>query len=306
MNPERTTSDRNHISVCICAYKRPVLLKRLLGELGKQDTGGLFTFSIVVVDNDHAESAKLVVTEFLATSPILTTYCTEPRQNIALARNKAIEKAGGDFIAFIDDDEFPTDRWLLTLFKACEEYSVDGVLGPVKPHFDQVPPRWVVKGKFYERETYPTGFVIDWRKGRTGNVLLRKRIFAGCELPFKPEFRAGEDQEFFYRVINKGHVFIWCNEAVAYEVVPPIRWKRMFMLRRALLRGAIEPKTPTFGPRDVAKSLIAVPLYALALPFALMAGQDKFMGLLVRLCDHLGKLLAVLGVDPVKEQYVTE
>jgi len=295
-----------HITVCICTYKRPELLGRLLDGLGGQGASGCFTFSIVVVDNDHAESAKRVVEEFKATSPIRVTYCVEPRQNIALARNKAIENAKGDFVAFIDDDEFPTDRWLLTLFNACEEYHVDGVLGPVKPHYDQEPPRWVVKGKFHERETYPTGFIIDWRKGRTGNVLLRKQIFVGLEQPFRPEFRTGEDQDFFHRMIEKGHVFVWCNEAVAYEVVPPIRWKRTFMLRRALLRGAIEPKTPTFGPRDVAKSLIAVPVYALALPFALMAGQDKFMGLLVSLCDHLGKLLAVVGINPVTEPYVTE
>ena len=295
-----------HITVCICTYKRPILLRRLLEELNKQETGGLFTFSIVVVDNDHAESAKRVVEGFMATSPIQATYCVEPRQNIALARNKAIENTKGDFVAFIDDDEFPMDSWLLTLLKACEEYHVAGVLGPVTPHFDQEPPRWVVKGKFYERETYPTGFVIDWRKGRTGNVLLRKQVFAGLDQPFRPEFRNGEDQEFFYRVIEKGHVFIWCNEAVAYEVVPPIRWKRTFMLRRALLRGAMEPKAPTFGLRSVAKSLLAIPLYTLALPFALMAGQDKFMGLLVRLCDHLGKLLAVVGINPIKEQYVTE
>ena len=305
-NPDSMPNATQHITVCICTYKRPELLRRLLDGLSGQNTNGCFTFSIVVVDNDHAKSATRAVEEFMATSPIRVTYCVEPRQNIALARNKAVENAKGDFVAFIDDDEFPTDRWLLTLFKACGEYNVDGVLGPVKPHFDQEPPRWVVKGKFYERETYPTGFVIDWRKGRTGNVLLRKQIFAGCEQPFRPEFRAGEDQDFFHRVIEKGHVFIWCDEAVAYEVVPPIRWKRMFMLRRALLRGAIEPKTPNFGARDIVKSLIAVPVYTVLLPFALMGGQDKFMALSIRLCDHLGKLLAVVGVDPVKEQYVTE
>ena len=68
----------------------------------------------------------------------------------------------------------------------------------------------------------------------------------------------------------------------------------------------MEPKAPTFGFRSIAKSLLAVPLYVLVLPFALMAGQDKFMGLLVRLCDHLGKLLAIVGINPIKEQYVTE
>ena len=295
-----------HVTVCICTYKRSGLLRRLLDGLSTQETGGLFMFSIVVVDNDQLETSMPVVEEFTATSPVEVVYCVEPRQSIALARNKAVENAKGDFVAFIDDDEFPTDRWLLTLFEVCAQYNVDGVLGPVKPHFDKEPPRWIVKGKFYERETYPTGFVIDWRKGRTGNVILRKRVFAGWTEPFNPEFRTGEDQHFFLEAIEKGHVFIWCNEAVAYEVVPPIRWKRTFMLRRALLRGAMEPKAPTFGLRSIAKSLLAVPLYVLALPFALIAGQDKFMGLLVRLCDHLGKLLAVVGINPIKDQYVTE
>jgi succinoglycan biosynthesis protein ExoM len=176
----------------------------------------------------------------------------------------------------------------------------------VKRWFDVTPPKWVIDGNFYERATYPTGLVIDWRKGRTGNVLLKMELFAGDASPFRPEFRQGEDQDFFQRKIEKGHKFIWCNEAIAYETVPPIRWNRRFMLRRALLRGAIEPKTADFGARSVIKSLVAVPAYLVALPFAALVGHHKFMALLISLCDHLGKLLAVAGFNPVKEQYVTE
>ena len=55
------TRTTKHISVCICTYKRPQLLKRLLGELQVLETGGLFTFSIVVADNDQGDSAKGVV-----------------------------------------------------------------------------------------------------------------------------------------------------------------------------------------------------------------------------------------------------
>ena len=87
------TNGTKHISVCICTYKRPRFLKRLLEELGGQDTGGLFTYSIVVADNDHLQSAKPVVWDFAAVSSIQVTYCVEPQQNIALARNKAIENA---------------------------------------------------------------------------------------------------------------------------------------------------------------------------------------------------------------------
>jgi cellulose synthase/poly-beta-1,6-N-acetylglucosamine synthase-like glycosyltransferase len=278
----------------------------LLSELRVQDTGGLFTYSIVIADNDELQSGEAVTLDFAAGSHIETRYCVEPRQNIALARNKAVENARGDFLAFIDDDEFPGKRWLLTLFKACNDYDADGVLGPVRPYFDKDPPKWVVKGKFYERPTYRTGLVIDWRKGRTGNVLLRRRIFAPGGQAFRPSFLTGEDQDFFRRMIEKGHSFIWCNEAVAYEVVPPIRWKRTFLLRRAWLRGAIAVVHPAFGPRQIAKSVIAVPVYAAALPFALVLGHHRFMTLLVKLTDHLGKLLSLLGINPIRESYVTE
>ncbi len=305
MNGEEMTNETKHISVCICTYKRPRFLKRLLEELDGQDTSGLFTYSIVVADNDHLQSGEAVVRDFAAASSIPIKYCVEPRQNIALTRNKAIENANGDFVAFIDDDEFPTRRWLLTLFKACDEFGVDGVLGPVKRHFDEEPPKWVVKGKFYERPTYPTRFVIDWRKGRTNNVLLKKRIFAAGAQPFRPDFLTGEDQDFFRRMIEKGHVFVWCNEAVVYEVVPPVRWKRTFMLRRALLGGTVSVIEPTFGALAIAKSVIAVPAYTAALPFALVLGHHRFMILSVKLFEHLGKLLALMGIKPIRT-YVTD
>ncbi len=295
-----------HVSICVCTYKRPRFLRRLLEELSRQQTEGLLGFSIVVADNDREESARPVVREFAEQSSIPITYCVEPQQNIALARNKALEKATGDFIAFLDDDEFPVPTWLLTLYKACQRYQVQGALGPVKPYFEQEPPQWVVKGGFYDRRTYETGLEIDWRKGRTGNVLFQRRILEGVDQPFRPHFRSGEDQDFFRRMIEKGHRFVWCNEAIAYEVVPPIRWNLSFMLRRALLRGKVSALDPGCGPKDLAKSALAVVLYATALPFLFVAGRHLFMRYFVRLFDHLGRILGLLGFDPVKEGYVTE
>ena len=307
LNTNFVMSNRNdHISVCVLTFKRPEFLKRLLNDLVKQETGGRFTFSIVVADNDAQKSAESMVADFAVTAPVPIIYCTEPQQNISLARNRAIANATGNFIAFIDDDEFPAERWLLTLFEACEKYNVAGVLGPVKCHFDEKPPQWVVKGKFYERKTYPTGFVIDWTKGRTGNVLLKKEILCDGELTFSPDFHRAGDQDFFRRMIAKGHAFIWCNEAVAYEVVPPVRWTHSFMLKRALLRGTIRIQHPSSRLKNLAKAVVAVPVYAIALPFAQVLGHDKFMNVLIRLCDHMGSLLTFVGIKPVKNQLVTD
>jgi succinoglycan biosynthesis protein ExoM len=42
------------------------------------------------------------------------------------------------------------------------------------------------------------------------------------------------------------------------------------------------------------------------LPLALLGGQSKFMVCLVKLFDHVGRLLALVGMNPVTEPYVTE
>jgi glycosyltransferase involved in cell wall biosynthesis len=282
------------------------MLRRLLSEISNQETGGLFTFSISVADNDSLESARPVVRDFAKTSSIPINYCVQVRQNIALARNKSLEDARGDFVAMIDDDEFPTSRWLLTLFEACEKYAVDGVLGPVKPFYDGVPPRWVIKGKFHERATYPTGFLIDWTKGRTGNALLKREIFRAEAQAFRPEYLSGEDQDFFRRMIIKGHVFAWCNEAVVYEVIPACRWKRSYLLRRAWLQGRMAMVHPGYRLRRIAAAFIAVPVYAAALPFALVLSHANFMTLLTKLINHMGRILGLLRIALTKKPYLTE
>jgi len=291
------------ISVCICTFRRPGLLRKLLDELGGQQTEGLFSFSIVVADNDGSQSAQPVVSEFAASSSIRVTYCHEPRQNIALARNAALANARGDFIAFIDDDEYPAKDWLSSLFKTWKATGADGVLGPVKPYFDQEPPKWATQGRFFERPRHETGHKVGLTDARTGNVLFRRQILSGEGEAFRPQFgTGGEDVDFFRRMMERGRVFVWCDEAIVYEIVPASRCSRSYLLRRALLRGRNSLKPRTGRLRNVFRSLIAVPAYSLVLPFFFVTGNHHFMKYLIKLCDHAGRLLALLGLNPVKER----
>jgi hypothetical protein len=46
-------------------------------------------------------------------------------------------------------------------------------------------------------------------------------------------------------------------------------------------------------------------VYTVALPLAFVLGQHRFMTLLVKLFHHLGKLLALLGINLIREPYVS-
>lgn len=292
-----------HITVCICTFKRPVLLKRLLDALARLKSEGLFTFSVVVADNDRERNAEPVVREFSATSAFKVTYCSEPRQNIALARNKTLEHSEGDYIAFIDDDEYPCAEWLLNLLDASVKHGVDGVLGPVRPHFEETPPRWAVRGRFFERPRHATGYRIDLKEARTGNLLFSRRIIEGVVPVFREQFgTGGEDVDFFRRMIEQGRVFIWCDEASVFESVPPSRCNRRYLLRRGLLRGRNNYNNPHGRIRKLVISALAIPLYTLALPVCLLPGQHVFLRYLIKLYDHIGRFLTMFGLNPVKDR----
>lgn len=302
-------SEKHLICVCICTYKRPKQLDRLLWEVRGQETGGLFEISVIVVDNDRSESARLVVEGHSRRSGMSISYHLEPRQNIALARNRAVERAAGDLIAFIDDDELPEPRWLLDLYKAIQSYGASGVLGPVLPRFDSTPPKWVLRGRFFERPAHVSGHVLEWKETRTGNVLLKSDCLKTETVWFRPEFGSGgEDRDFFRRMIKKGCVFVWSNDAPVYESVPPERWRIEVMIKRALLRGKMSLSTSEGRYHSLLVSLAAIPVYATSLPmlfvFGPILGYAVFMRTLIKSCDHLGKILTLLSINPIKEKYI--
>jgi hypothetical protein len=102
--------------------------------------------------------------------------------------------------------------------------------------------------------------------------------------------------DFFRRLMDKGKTFVWCDEAIAYETVPPSRCNRSYLLRRALLRGSNFPKHPADRLKNAAKSLIAVPCYTVALPVLALFGEHVLLKYLIKLFDHTSRLLAYLGL----------
>lgn len=302
--------NKAHICVCICTYKRPELLKGLLKKLQHQKTGDVFTYSIIVVDNDDQLSADNVVKEIKKESIVTIEYYAETERNIALARNTAVKNAKGNFVAFIDDDEFPDDDWLFNLIKTGYDYNAECILGPVKPFFAEIPPTWILKGKLCDRPTYKTGTVLHWAETRTGNVLFNKNIFNEKDNIFDRDFgrTGGSDVVFFKKLAEKGYVFVWCNEAPVYEIVTPNRLKLSYFLKRGLLQGKnsfryFNEDRPYYQKSVlIIKTIIAFFLYTLALPFLFLIGKHIFLKYLIKNFHHLGRLFYICGVDVVKNR----
>jgi glycosyltransferase involved in cell wall biosynthesis len=300
----------NHISVCICTYKRPGLLANLLENLKQQVTDNLLSYSIVVVDNDVNESAKTIVETFKQKSSVNIDYFIEPEQNISLARNRAVGNATGNFIALIDDDEYPEANWLLSFYKTLMNFNADGALGPVLPYYPDGTPKWIIRSRLCELPMYKTGDVLHWGETKTGNVLLKRGILEREVKPFDPQFgrTGGEDQDFFRRMMSKGRRFVWCNEAIVNETVSPERWRKNFYVKKYLQQGGrtgeLAKKWPfSLKCKGFVKATVALSSYTLAIPFSCLGGQHVFMKCLLKNVYYISWFVGFLWRPIIRFRY---
>jgi glycosyltransferase involved in cell wall biosynthesis len=298
---------RDHISVCVCTFRRNEMLRRLLCTLSAQETQGLFDYSIVVIDNDPRGRARECVLRVQQELGLDIVYEVEPTNTIPAARNHALRLAKGNYIGIIDDDEIAPADWLITLYRAIRTFDVEGTLGPVYPFFEHTPPTWLVRSGLCERPVIRTGTLLGWNDTRTGNVLLRMEVFTKHDLCFDLNCKtSGSDKEFFREAMDKGCRFVAVKEAPVFETVPPERQTKSFYFRRYRIQASNERKFR--APMLRGMSMVTVPLkaaaalsvYCLALPFAAMFGAHLALRLALKITYHGSWLLTMLGFDLAK------
>ena len=149
---------------------------------------GLFTYSIVVADNDHLRSAEAVVSAFATASTLPIRYCVEPRQNISLARHGPSRTLTVTLSHSSTTTSFRPTTLASDVVQRLRAYEVHGVLGPVQPHFDEEPPAGSFKAVLRPPEL-PDGVGDRLEEGPDGQRAAEKRIFAPDPQPFNPVCR---------------------------------------------------------------------------------------------------------------------
>src|SRR5258708_9941342 len=235
--PPRPDGNSMRVAICICTFRRPELLRELLGGIARLTFRKLPAqeIQIVVVDNDEFASAERVGTTTRVPWPV--RYVVEPRRGISYARNRAVAQVGvADFIAFIDDDEVPSPEWLDELLWAQAKFSADVVSGPVFPQYAPDVAEWVKRGGFFDPRIAATG--ASRRTCAANNVLVAAHVFT--KVPrFDNAFAlsGAEDTNFFLRVQQAGFKIVWSQEAAVFEAVSATRGNLMWIVRREYQTG---------------------------------------------------------------------
>lgn len=232
-------SSHPYFSVVIPTYNRLGRLRHVITAL-EQQAYPSDAYEVIVVSDGSTDGTDAYLEVLRSTMPV--RWFPQANRGPAAARNAGIQKAGGEFILFIDDDLVPEPRLLAEHARSHHEARRDVVvLGPMltPEGFEMAP--WVRWEQEMLMKQYRAMLRGDWpataRQFYTGNASLRRShiVAAGG---FDEGFRRAEDVELAYRLADRGLDFVFNMQAVGMHFA-----ERSF---RAWLDAAY-----TYGRNDV-------------------------------------------------------
>ena len=194
------------ISVIMLTYNREALVSRAIESILAQTYRD---FEFLIVDNGSTDRSGRIAEEYAAGDERIRVIHRE-RGNIGSGRNAGLDAAKGDYIAFIDDDDWAEPDFLEFLLALLEENGADvAICGAADKIFDE-------KKVMTAEEAL---IELMWRKKYNmafPTKLFRRELMEHLRFP---EVGAYDDIALMYRLLAEA-------ETVAYHGLPKYTFYR--------------------------------------------------------------------------------
>ena len=109
------------ISVIVPVYNVAPYLRRCLDTITQQTYTNI---EIIIIASTSTDNSVEICEEYAKKDERITLLHSEPR-GLSDARNRGIEASHGEYLSFIDSDDYIHPDFLSTLYRICSEYDCD-------------------------------------------------------------------------------------------------------------------------------------------------------------------------------------
>ncbi len=236
------------ITVIICTYNRPQLLKKTLQSLVSQSVGKN-SFFVLVIDNGYNDSARAIVANY--NNQLNIKYYFENKIGLSQARNRGIKESVTNYVAFIDDDSVADKDWLKNILNDFLNMRPvpAAVGGRINVKYESDKPQWIN----HSLESFLGRFDLGGRKKylendglRGGNMaFVRKVLFEmggfNTKLGRVGNNLLSNDEELIFQKIRKKNLPVFYNPKIlVWHKAHRERLRKKWFYRRYFWQGVSE------------------------------------------------------------------
>jgi len=208
------------VSILVPVFNAESFLPRCLDSILEQTFTNL---EIILVDDGSVDQSGVICDRYALNDKRIQVF-HQPNGGPAVARNKALDKMSGEFLIFIDSDDWVENNYIECMLSLQKEHDADLVIcdyhqvsegsdlnslrsqsDPVITRLDRID---ALKALLSERNEQ---FVVPWGK------LYRASLFDNLRYP---EGKIHEDEFICYRILFRSDRIIQTNKKLVYY------WKR--------------------------------------------------------------------------------
>jgi glycosyltransferase involved in cell wall biosynthesis len=232
---ERFIAQAPFVSIIISTRDRPWHLERCLHSLLSLCYP---RYEVIIVDNAPGTSATADFIQRNYHDEPRVHYTREDRPGASLARNRGIQAAKGEMLAFTDDDVVVDPYWLVELVRAFDiAHDVACVTGLVLPKELETPAQlWFEEYGGFSKGFTPRIFDMQQYHPRTPlHPFTTGQFGSGVSMAFTAAFldsvkgfdpvlgpglpaQAGEDLTLFLQVMTQGHKLVYAPASLLYHL----------------------------------------------------------------------------------------
>lgn len=197
------------VSIIIPVYNVEKYLPECLDSLLKQTYS---EWEAVLVDDGSTDKSGEIC-EMYALKDSRFYVIHKKNGGAANAKNTAIDYATGDYICFVDSDDYVESKWLERVMEIVADYNAD----IVEFNFDKVFCTGTKQTKYFVEnimeftaEQYLAQYLDRWTNSLFWNKLFSAELVK--KFKFRKERRCIDDEFFTYKVVTCAHKIICIND----------------------------------------------------------------------------------------------
>lgn len=189
------------ISIIVPIYNKEKYISKCLDSILQQD---YYNFEIIIIDDGSTDNSSHIVKDYCSKNKNIKYYF-QTNQGVSAARNKGLDLVSGEYIIFIDADDYISKKFIsnLVLKKSINDDIV--IAGLSKYFYNNIFLEKIFPSEekiLSQKDFFKNFFVEQNKNGIYGFVcskLIKSSIIKENNLRFNQDLVLGEDLEFFMR-----------------------------------------------------------------------------------------------------------
>lgn len=208
------------LSIIIPIYNKEKYVGKCISSLIKQRYSD---FELVIINDGSTDCSENIILEYQKNDNRIRYY-KYTNGGVAVARNRGLELASGDYVLFIDADDWIEEDYLSNIFSVVEKNHADlyiwGISKDYKSKSEIVVPD--IYG-YFRRNVFLEKFVREQYGSHRGlygyisNKLVKKDLIETYKIRFNENFRLQEDYDFYLTCYSKcNDIYVFCESGYHY------------------------------------------------------------------------------------------